>query len=694
MKKFTRSGLLFVGFILMSMLGLKAANDVTIVNSALDFTGYTEGAAGSITGDNCTFVITDGKWSDPKSTPASKEGYWQAGQNFIRFAKDNGTVEITPDEKFVNGGEIEIIWGSNSNKSTIEVSCGDASQQFSTTVKETRYNSIFTIPSTVNGNSTITVKRTSVASFIFAIIVRTNISDATYYTLTTNVNPVDAGEITNTPNGSKFTENEEVTLTPTANRGYVFNAWSGVNAADIIDNKISMSGDKSVTAEFTALTERTITASTSGCEGVSVNVSETVDGKYYDGDEVVLTANGTAICNFAKWNDGNANNPRTIILNGDFTIEAIFEADVIAPLFVSGNPTSGADIKLMNNNGIQAVTLIFNENIALTMPSGITVNGTPAKNPVVSGKSISFDVEVTVGETYEIAISDAAITDIAGNAYTGSSYSFSTSLCDGAILPYVAQFDAEYSIPCWINGDLDYNQNYTGSDSSCSGSSVIRINNADGKADFHLPSCGKFSVIVSATGGRTFNLYVDGEKKATTGALSSKTCKELSYEVNTCHPVIVTIENVGTGGATISAINITDYTCHTLTINECSNGYIEIEPETPGYKYPSGTTVTLTAIAHSGYSFYRWLHDADISSFAANAEENNSVDLLIDSDKTVEAEFSVITSVENSSSAKNIVSVKYYTTLGVEVDNNTTGIIIVKTTYEDGTVDTNRKIVK
>jgi len=52
-----------------------------------------------------------------------------------------------------------------------------------------------------------------------------------------------------------------------------------------------------------------------------------------------------------------------------------------------------------------------------------------------------------------------------------------------------------------------------------------------------------------------------------------------------------------------------------------------------------------------------------------------------------------VTGIDNEIATKNIVSVKYYNTVGIEVSNNTTGIVIVKTTYEDGSVST-EKIIK
>lgn len=50
------------------------------------------------------------------------------------------------------------------------------------------------------------------------------------------------------------------------------------------------------------------------------------------------------------------------------------------------------------------------------------------------------------------------------------------------------------------------------------------------------------------------------------------------------------------------------------------------------------------------------------------------------------------TSIENIENSKTAVSAKYYSLTGIEVNESTTGVIIVKTTYDDGSVETTKVI--
>ncbi len=97
----------------------------------------------------------------------------------------------------------------------------------------------------LNGNGTLTV------SYSFA---RTGtVTDE--YTIT--VSNDGGGTVTLDPPGGTYEDGTVVTLTPVPGTGYVFDDWSGANAADIVDTAgvytILMNGNKEVTANFKEL---------------------------------------------------------------------------------------------------------------------------------------------------------------------------------------------------------------------------------------------------------------------------------------------------------------------------------------------------------------------------------------------------------------------------------------------------------
>jgi uncharacterized repeat protein (TIGR02543 family) len=80
----------------------------------------------------------------------------------------------------------------------------------------------------------------------------------TTYTLTTNVSPSSSGSVTKYPNKSSYSDGESVQLTATANSGYTFSGWSGNASGSTNPITITMNSNKSVTANFTAITKPTV----------------------------------------------------------------------------------------------------------------------------------------------------------------------------------------------------------------------------------------------------------------------------------------------------------------------------------------------------------------------------------------------------------------------------------------------------
>jgi uncharacterized repeat protein (TIGR02543 family) len=71
------------------------------------------------------------------------------------------------------------------------------------------------------------------------------------YTLTVSVSPSGAGSVS--PSGGEYAAGTEVSISATANSGYVFDYWSGSSNATAPNTKITMDSDKNVTANFVAV---------------------------------------------------------------------------------------------------------------------------------------------------------------------------------------------------------------------------------------------------------------------------------------------------------------------------------------------------------------------------------------------------------------------------------------------------------
>jgi hypothetical protein len=73
------------------------------------------------------------------------------------------------------------------------------------------------------------------------------------YTLTVNINPSGAGTVTLNPPGGTYNAGTAVTLTATANSGYTFSSWSGVDSSSGTTGYVTMNGNRTVTANFSQI---------------------------------------------------------------------------------------------------------------------------------------------------------------------------------------------------------------------------------------------------------------------------------------------------------------------------------------------------------------------------------------------------------------------------------------------------------
>ena len=156
----------------------------------------------------------------------------------------------------------------------------------------------------------------------------------TYYTVSTNVNPAEAGTV---DGAGTYEAGAIVYLTATANDGWYFSHWNdGITSNP---RQITVTGDVTYTANFLN-EEYAITVIASPEEGGAV----TGGGYYNYGDVATLTAEANESYSFVSWNDGEQNSTRDITVVGNATYVALF-AEVGATIYtvtvVSDNPFLG-----------------------------------------------------------------------------------------------------------------------------------------------------------------------------------------------------------------------------------------------------------------------------------------------------------------------------------------------------------------
>ena len=144
-------------------------------------------------------------------------------------------------------------------------------------------------------------------------------TDQTVYAVTTVVNEEAMGTVTGAGN---YLAGESATLTATANAGYRFVNWT-VGEETKTENPLTLTvnSDLTVTANFAALPQYTITATANDAAMGSV----TGAGTYYEGEEVTLKAIANPGHEFVDWNNGATEATLTFVATKDSAVVANFK---------------------------------------------------------------------------------------------------------------------------------------------------------------------------------------------------------------------------------------------------------------------------------------------------------------------------------------------------------------------------------
>ena len=168
--------------------------------------------------------------------------------------------------------------------------------------------------------------------------------DATYtavftplnYEITTACEPENGGTVTG---GGTYPYGSTATLTATANEGFMFISWND----GIVRNprEINVTGNATYKAIFHQNGTPTYTITVLSSNALLGSV--TGGGEYPEGSTIEISARPTNVAVFTGWDDGNTDNPRTIVVTGNATYTANFEiAENYTITVVSDNPQGGS----------------------------------------------------------------------------------------------------------------------------------------------------------------------------------------------------------------------------------------------------------------------------------------------------------------------------------------------------------------
>ncbi|MFO7677698.1 MAG: Ig-like domain-containing protein, partial [Thermoplasmatota archaeon] len=177
-----------------------------------------------------------------------------------------------------------------------------------------------------------TIQRT-----VFELIVPT-------YNLCLSVNGM--GSINKNPNQTSYTYNQVVQLTAISDPGWSFSQWSGDLSGSTNPITITMTGDKTVTATFTACIY-TLSLTTSGTGTGTIETDTT--GPYYYGDIVTIWANATTGSTFTGFTGDltGTTTPQQLTITSDKTVDAEFTLDGPFTLTITVDPADGGSVDIV-----------------------------------------------------------------------------------------------------------------------------------------------------------------------------------------------------------------------------------------------------------------------------------------------------------------------------------------------------------
>ena len=139
------------------------------------------------------------------------------------------------------------------------------------------------------------------------------------YTLTASAE--DGGSVIG---GGTYTSGTQVSLTATPNSGYSFSGWSNGSTANPLT--VTLNSNTSITANFEIVINY-FSFSLLFSEGgtVSSSIESPVTGTYEEGTEITLIATASDGYQFMGWSDGNLLPERSILIDSNLEIEALFD---------------------------------------------------------------------------------------------------------------------------------------------------------------------------------------------------------------------------------------------------------------------------------------------------------------------------------------------------------------------------------
>ena len=307
-------------------------------------------------------VTQDGATSYTLTVSPSSLSYVAAGESKTVTVTSNTSWTATSSANWLT---VSPASGSNNGTITAVAAANTSSSQRTATI-------------TVSGSG---VTRT-------VSVTQDGATSVPTYTITAIANNNAYGTVSG---GGTYQEGETVTLTATANNGYVFTSWNNGSTANPLI--FTATGNATYIATFeneNNVTMYTITVESSNNQMGTV----TGGGRFAAGTTITIEALPNEHFRFVHWQDGNTDNPREITVNSSATYTASFEA--IPQYTITATAGLGGTI---NPNGTVTVYEGDDKDFIITADEGyritsVTVDGNESLGQLVNNV-YSYNINLT-----------------------------------------------------------------------------------------------------------------------------------------------------------------------------------------------------------------------------------------------------------------------------------------------------------
>ena len=377
---------------------------------------------------------------------------------------------------------------------------------------------------------------------------------------------------------------QNVTLTAAANYGYHFVNWTAANG-DVLGTTESITvqalRDSVITANFDYNQYTVTVASANATMG---GVSGTTTQNYLT--EVQIAATPNYGYHFTQWNDGNTDNPRTVVVTANATYTASFDYNQYT--------VSGVCDEVMGSvSGTQTVNYLQNVTLTATANYGYHfVNWTNAAGTVLgTGTSVTVQALRDSVITANFDYNQYTVTAATANATMGSATGTQT---------------VNYLTPVTLTAAANYGYTFAGwyeADTLYSNELVIAVPALSNRTLTATYTVNQYTVtVVSADevmGSASGTATEDYLTNITITATANPGYHFVRWnDNNTANPREVSV----TENATYTAYFT--YNAYTVTVSSASTTMGTVAPATSTVNYLS--SVVISATPKTGYHFTQW----------------------------------------------------------------------------------------